>query len=228
MDLNYSENIILRNILKDPAYFDHCREEYFTQKTFGLTFKIAKIFFDKYGEIPTSAQVKEAVRIGKKSKEITDGEIDAIFGIDLSSYSEEWLKETTEVFIEYKTLTRSAIDAVQYIQTTPVNAENIKEVVERFKAIVNERNQIDFEFDEGLDFFTPENHRQLSHLTFPSGYPFLDTVLGGGFSAKSLICLVGSAKIGKCFLSFIKVRNKKTGEIMEIPVETFFQSVRKD
>jgi hypothetical protein len=51
-------------------------------------------------------------------------------------------------------------------------------------------------------------------------------VLGGGFSAKSLIVFVGQAKIGKCFLSFIKVRNKKTGEIMEVPVETFFQNAK--
>jgi KaiC/GvpD/RAD55 family RecA-like ATPase len=120
-----------------------------------------------------------------------------LFSIDLNNYAEEWLKETTEVFIEYKTLTSSAIDAIQYIQTTPVSSENIKNVVEQFKAIINDRNTIDFGFDEGLDFFNPENHRQLSHLTFPSGYQFIDTVLGGGFSAKSLIVFVGQAKIGK-------------------------------
>ncbi len=197
MDLNYSENIILRNILNNQEYFESCKEGYFTQKPFQLIYKISKIFFDKYRQSPTADQIKEAVKIAKKSKEISDTEIDALFVIDLANYSDEWLRETTEVFIEYKTLTNSAIDAVQYIQTTPVNADNIKTVVEQFKAIINERNTIDFGFEEGLDFFDPENHKQLSHLTFPSGYHFIDTVLGGGFSAKSLIVLVGQAKVGK-------------------------------
>jgi replicative DNA helicase len=225
MELNYSENIILRNVIANPSYLEVCNPEFFTQTAYQLTLKIVKIFHGKYSQVPTASQVKEAVKIGKKEKEITPGEIDAIYAVELGSYAQDWLQEITEVFIEYKNLTKSAVDAVQYIQTTPVSAENIKSVVEQFKSIINERNTIDFGFDEGLDFFNAENHKQLSHLTFPSGYPFLDTVLGGGFSAKSLYVFMGMPKVGKCGRGLIKIRNKHTGEIREVKIEEIFDKM---
>ena len=91
----------------------------------------------------------------------------------------------------------SAVDGVKYIQSTPVTSDNIKEVVTTFKNIVIERNNIDFSFDQGLDFFHPDNHKQLSSTTFSTGFPFIDTVLGGGFSAKSLYVFMGMPKVGK-------------------------------
>ena len=60
-----------------------------------------------------------------------------------------------------------------------------------------ERNNIDFSFDHGLDFFHPESHKQLTYNRFSSGFPFIDTVLGGGFNAKSLYVFMGMPKVGK-------------------------------
>ena len=114
-------------------------------------------------------------------------------------------------------MTKSAVDAVQYIQKTPVTAENIKEVINTFKNIVVERNNLDFSFDEGLDFFNPESHKQLSHNTFRSGFPFIDTVLGGGFSAKSLYVFMGMPKVGKSlWLGNLAVQASKMGNNVAI------------
>ena len=197
MDLSYSENIILRNILSTPIYLENARPEFFKNPSFGEILKIAKKFWDKYNEVPSREQIKESIKLEGYSEKVESSEIDAIYDIDLSSYQEDWLTETSECFIEYKNLTKSAVDAVQYIQKTPVTAENIKEVINTFKNIVVERNNLDFSFDEGLDFFNPESHKQLSHKTFRSGYSFIDTVLGGGFSAKSLYVFMGMPKVGK-------------------------------
>jgi replicative DNA helicase len=89
------------------------------------------------------------------------------------------------------------VDGVKYIQSTPVTSENIKEVVANFKRIVVERNNVDFSFDQGLDFFHPEHHKQLRGSSFSTGFPFIDIVLGGGFSAKSLYVFMGMPKVGK-------------------------------
>jgi replicative DNA helicase len=70
-------------------------------------------------------------------------------------------------------------------------------VVANFKRIVVERNNVDFSFDQGLDFFHPENHKQLRGSSFSTGFPFIDIVLGGGFSAKSLYVFMGMPKVGK-------------------------------
>jgi hypothetical protein len=224
MDLSYSENIILRNILENPVYLENAKPEFFKNSSFGEIHRIAKKFWEKYSEIPSREQIKESVKL-EGSEKVNSSEIDAIYDIRLDSYQIDWLTETTECFIEYKNLTRSAVDAVQYIQKTPVTAENIKEVINTFKNIVVERNNLDFSFDSGLDFFDPENHKQLTHHTFRSGYPFIDTVLGGGFSAKSLYVFMGQPKVGKCAVGMAKVRNKSTGEVYNIEMEDFYEKV---
>jgi len=197
MEGNYSENIILRNVIAKPNYLELCRPDFFKGESFVSICRVAKKFWEKYHEVPTSAQLKESLRIDGESSSVEGSEIDALYEIDLSKYQDEWLQETTELFIEYKNLTKSAVDAVQYIQKTPVSSENIKNVIETFKNIVLDRNNIDFSFDEGLDFFHPESHKQLTYNTFSTGYSFIDTVLGGGFSAKALYVFMGMPKVGK-------------------------------
>jgi KaiC/GvpD/RAD55 family RecA-like ATPase len=195
MDLNHSENIILRYILENPSYVENCKSDFFKNKGFQDIFTLGKKFWDKYNESPSSEQLKEGAKLEEKS--LQPGEIDAVYNVDLSRYQEDWLQETTELFIEYKNLVGSAVDGVKYIQTTPVTSENIKDVISTFKNIVVERNNIDFSFDHGLDFFHPESHKQLTYNRFSSGFPFIDTVLGGGFNAKSLYVFMGMPKVGK-------------------------------
>ena len=197
MDLSHSENIILKYVLNNPTYLDTCKNHFFKNESLGEIFEIAKEFWYKYHETPTSDQLIESFKLIGKLDETKKNEIKSIYEIDLSKYEDEWLKETTEFFIEYKNLTKSAVDAVKYIQSTPVSSENIKSVIDTFKNIIVERNNIDFSFDEGLDFFNPESHKQLTTNTFSSGYPFIDTVLGGGFASKSLYVFMGMPKVGK-------------------------------
>jgi archaellum biogenesis ATPase FlaH len=197
MDLTHSENIILRYILNSPNYLETCKIHFFKNETLGLIFESSKEFWNRYHEIPTADQLIESSKISGKMGEVKESEIRTIFDIDLNKYEDDWLRETTEFFIEYKNLTKSAIDAVKYIQSTPVTSENIKSVIDTFKNIVIERNNIDFSFDEGLDFFNPSSHKQITSNTFSSGYPFIDTVLGGGFSSKALYVFMGMPKVGK-------------------------------
>lgn len=197
MDLSHSENIILKNIICNPAYLETCKGEYFKNSGFQEIFHLSKKFWEKYHEVPSQDQLRESVKLESREDKVQPGEIQAVFEVDLSKYQEDWLTETTELFIEYKNLVSSAVDGVKYIQSTPVTSDNIKEVVTTFKNIVIERNNIDFSFDQGLDFFHPDNHKQLTSTTFSTGFPFIDTVLGGGFSAKSLYVFMGMPKVGK-------------------------------
>lgn len=197
MDLTHSENIILKYVICNANYLETCKPYFFKNDSLGLILESVKEFWSRYHEMPTSDQLIEALKISGKSEKIGRDEVNTIYDIDLNRYEDDWLKETTEFFIEYKNLTKSAVDAVKYIQSTPVTSENIKNVIDTFKNIVNERNNIDFSFDEGLDFFNPESHKQYTSSTFSSGYPFIDTVLGGGFSAKALYVFMGMPKVGK-------------------------------
>jgi len=197
MDLSHSENIILRYVISSQTYLETCKREFFKNESFGEILAAVREFWDKYHEIPASEQLIEAFKLKGNSDGVDKNEIKSIYEIDLSKYEDEWLKETTEFFIEYKNLTKSAVDALKYIQSTPVTSDNIKAVIDTFKNIIVERNNIDFSFDQGLDFFDPNNHQQLTQNTFSTGYPFIDTVLGGGFSSKALYVFMGMPKVGK-------------------------------
>ena len=197
MELSHSENILLRYIIENPVYLETCLPSYFTNDSLSEIMIVFSDFWVKYHEIPKCEQIIESFKIQGKTDNVSSDEIRSLFNIDLKKYEDVWLKETTEFFIEYKTLTKSAVDGLKYIQSSPVDSENIRGVIDNFKRIILERNNIDFSFDEGLDFFHPENHKQLLHTTFSSGYPFIDTVLGGGFSAKSLYVFMGMPKVGK-------------------------------
>jgi KaiC/GvpD/RAD55 family RecA-like ATPase len=212
MDLSHSENIIIKNILSDPTYLDIVKPDFFKNDSFKSILEIAKDFWEKYKASPSRDQIKEAVKISGKEDSISQADVDAIFDVDLQRYEEDWLIETTQFFIEYKNLTKSAVDALKYLQSTPVSSENIKSVIETFKGIVNDRNTIDFSFDEGLDFFEANNHKQPTYNTFSSGYPFIDSVLGGGFSAKALYVFMGMPKVGKSlWLGNLAVQAVKSG-----------------
>jgi replicative DNA helicase len=212
MELSHSENIILRYVVNSAEYLESCKPHFFKNESLGEILDLVKDFWDKYHEIPTPDQIIESSKILGKDGRISNLEIRSIYEIDLTKYEEDWLKETTEFFIEYKNLTKSAIDAVKYLQTTSVSSENIKSVIDTFKNIIIERNNIDFSFDEGLDFFKPDSHKQLTSSTFSSGYPFIDTVLGGGFSAKALYVFMGMPKVGKSlWLGNLAAQAVKTG-----------------
>jgi KaiC/GvpD/RAD55 family RecA-like ATPase len=211
MDLTHSENVILRYILQNSPYLDTCKPDFFKNESLGIIFTGVKEFWDKYHEMPSAEQMVEAFKM-KSGNMVDHSEIRSIYSIDLSKYEDVWLKETTEFFVEYKNLTKSAVDGLKYIQSTPVSSENIKTVIDTFKNIIVERNSINFSFDEGLDFFNPENHKQLTQNTFSSGFPFIDTVLGGGFSAKALYVFMGMPKVGKSlWLGNIAAQAVKTG-----------------
>lgn len=211
MDLTHSENVILRYILQNSPYLDTCKADFFKNESLGIIFTGVKEFWEKYHEMPSAEQMVESFKM-KGGNMVDHSEIRSIYGIDLSKYEDAWLKETTEFFVEYKNLTKSAVDGLKYIQSTPVSSENIKTVIDTFKNIIVERNSINFSFDEGLDFFNPENHKQLTQYTFSSGFPFIDTVLGGGFSAKALYVFMGMPKVGKSlWLGNIAAQAVKTG-----------------
>lgn len=191
------EKIIFHNILTHDQYMDVSKETFFDEPVLKTIFPAVKEFWDKYRETPTLAQAIEIIKIKGIDKDVTTSQLQTLWDCDLSTYENTWLEENTQTFIEYKNLDTSVTDLVRYLRTTPVNIENIKEIVDNAKRMVVDRNNIDFNFNEGSDFFNPASHRQQKHLTFSSGYPYIDLVGDGGFSAKTLTVLLGQAKVGK-------------------------------
>ena len=176
---------------------DVAKDTFFDEPILKKIFPSVKEFWDKYREAPTLAQASEIVKMKGIDKEITPSQLETVWDCDLQKYEQTWLTEHTETFIEYKNLDVSVSDLVRYLRTTPVNTENIKNVVDTAKRMVVDRNNIDFNFNEGSDFFDPRYHKQPTKHTFSSGYAYIDLVGDGGFAAKTLTVFLGQAKVGK-------------------------------
>ena len=194
---SHLEKIFFHNVLKNPQYLDVVNHRFFDNSILKKILPPVKEFYLKYHQVPTVAQVQELVKLKSLDKEISPDQIQTVWDLALDDYDADWLKDNTETFIEYKNLDISMMDLVDYLKTTNVSTENIKEVVNKAKSIIVSRNNLDFAFDEGSDFFDASTHRQPTHQTFSSGYPFIDLAADGGWAAKTLNVFLGAPKIGK-------------------------------
>jgi len=193
MNNSYQEKIFFRYLIDTKDFINYVKPEFFESKELQKLYKICLEFILKFNQSPSIEQIFELV----KSKKIDiDYETLKIFlDIDINNYDEDWLKETFEAWVEYKNLDVSVKSLIEYLKSTKINTENVKDVVLTAKNIILEGNNIDFNFDEGLDFFNPESHIQPVEDFFSTGYPYMD--LCGGFATKSLIVLMAPPKVGK-------------------------------
>ena len=68
----------------------------------------------------------------------------------------------------------------------------------KLKVLINDRNNLTFNSDLGLDFFDWEAHDQKETEKVSTGYNFLDRMLSGGYDkGGNLIVYAGEQNIGK-------------------------------
>ena len=193
------EKIFFRISLEKPKYLQSIKSGYYTSEEIDILSYLANKFYVKFKETPGKEQLKLLVQNYKKAKEkITDGILDVIFDVDLAQYDEEWLTSTAESWIKWRTFDTTLIDTIEYIKTTQVTPDNADSIIQKVKGLINERNNITFNSDLGLDFFNAEDHDQKEAEKISSGYNFVDRVLGGGYDkGGNLVVYAGEQNIGK-------------------------------
>jgi replicative DNA helicase len=212
MVATHLEKIFFHYLIERRELLDIVKSRFFDTADIRKIYEIVQEFSEKYTDVPTRQQINELIKMKGLSDELDSKKIDYLYEVNLKEYEEEWLKETAESWIEYKNLDLSVYDLLNYLKTTKVTTENVKDVVQNAKNIITERNNIQFNFDEGLDFFNPESHLQPATDTFSSGIPMMDLVLGGGWYSKALFCFIGEMKIGKSiWLANVAANSVKLG-----------------
>lgn len=194
---SHLEKLFYHYLMERKELANIVKPRFFESEDIKKLYDISTEFIAKYNAAPTKNQVIELCKTRGFADELPASKLELIFDVNLREYDEEWLRESSEAWIEYKNLDISVYDLIAYLKTTNINAENVKEVVQTAKSLINDRNNIQFGFDEGLDFFNPASHLQPTSDTFSSGYPYIDLCLGGGFYSKALFCFIGEMKIGK-------------------------------
>ena len=212
MVATHLEKVFYHYLMEYRELTNIVKPRFFESEDIKKVYELSIEFIQKYGTSPTKQQIFEVAKVKGWGEDLGSDKLDLVFETSLKNYDAEWLRESAYAWIEYKNLDLSVYDLISYLKTTKIDQENISNVVQTAKAIINDRNNIQFGFDEGLDFFNPESHLQPSTDTFSSGYEYVDLVLGGGFYSKALFCFIGEMKIGKSiWLANIAANSVKLG-----------------
>jgi len=181
---------------KNPEYLSSIDEGFYDNDEISTLHKITKGFHSRFSQIPTRDQVKLIARQDHFKDRITESIIDLVFDEPLDSYDPDWIRETSEAWILWKSLDKSLIDTIEYVKTVKVNPDNVKDVIQKVKSLINERNSITFDKDLGKDFFSAENHIPTANSKITTCHNFVDN-FSGGYRTKSLIVYAGEQNVGK-------------------------------
>lgn len=172
------------------------KAQYFNDDSLQRVYREAKKFYSEYHKIPTKNELRELVNLA--NLDISDEKFDSLFAVDLTRYTYDFLYKYTKAFIFYKNLNSSVIDVLSYLKTTDINPENVELITNEVREKFNSKLNLSFtSADSALDFFNPVDHVQLSKIGNPSGFPYFDKVLGGGWNPKTLVVFQGRPKVGK-------------------------------
>lgn len=193
------EKIFFRLSLEKVKYLQAIKSGFYTSEEIDALSFLANKFYAKFNETPSKEQLELLVKNHPKSKErVSENILNIIFEVDLNKYDEEWLTSTAESWIKWRTFNTSFTDTIEFIKTTQVTPENVEAIVTKVKGIINDRNNLTFNSDLGLDFFDWEAHDQKETEKVTTGYNFLDNMLNGGYDkGGNLIVYAGEQNIGK-------------------------------
>jgi replicative DNA helicase len=193
----YTEKIVFNKILSDSKLFDAVETKFFEIAEIQKVYEISRQFFLKYKESPSREQLKHLIKANKLDEVITLDYVDGLFNINLEDYDTEWLSETVEAWIYWRSLNTSLFDAFTFMKTQKVDTENVKDVVDKVVSMIRDGGNVDVGNDNFLDFSDPLCHKSISYESFNTGYSYFDLTMGGGWIPGTLNVLAGGPKSGK-------------------------------
>jgi archaellum biogenesis ATPase FlaH len=193
------EKIFFRLSLVKPKYLQSIKAGFYTSEEIDILSRISNQFYSKYNETPSQENLVLLTQRNERAKQkISDNILDILFQVDLDQYDEEWLTSTAESWIKWRTFDTSLVDTIEFIKTTQVTPDNVDSIVTKVKGLINDRNNLTFNSDLGLDFFDVDSHDQKETEKVSTGYNFIDRMLGGGYDkGGNLIVYAGEQNIGK-------------------------------
>ena len=216
--LNFAENIeanekvILKYLVTDDGEYQLRNENnelisrdkllkmikptFFSNETLEEICRTMKSFYSEFGKIPNHDEIRQLLKI--RNSEIAKEEIDIIFGLNMSRYSQDFFYKYLKTFVLKGNLESTLMGVMSHVKTHDVSPDNIDQVFDFVRTEVSTSLNIDMTTDNmGLSVYDPKSHIQLSKKTRSTGFPFLDRVLGGGWEPKTLIVFQGRPKVGK-------------------------------
>lgn len=226
------------NELKPKSHDSLRREElitmlkpsYFNEDARQESFKLALKFFREYEKIPNRKELKSYLELTNAT--LDEEEFDDLYTFNLREYNYDYLYKYVRSFILLRNLNLTVFDLLTYLKTTSIDPENIDKISEKVRNDISSKLAINFSSgDTGLNFFNPEAHIQIPKTGSPTGFPFFDKTLGGGWNPKSLVVFQGRPKVGKSMvLGNIAARSFQMGNVtglvtVELPERQYMKRI---
>jgi len=226
------------NDLKPKSHDSLRREElitmlkpsYFNEDARQESFKLALKFFREYEKIPNRKELKSYLELTNAT--VDEEEFDDLYTFNLREYNYDYLYKYVRSFILLRNLNLTVFDLLTYLKTTSIDPENIDKISEKVRNDISSKLAINFSSgDTGLNFFNPEAHIQIPKTGSPTGFPFFDKALGGGWNPKSLVVFQGRPKVGKSMvLGNIAARSFQMGNVtglvtVELPERQYMKRI---
>jgi replicative DNA helicase len=190
------EKVFYLYTLQNPKYLRNISEAFYENDQIGTLHTITKQFYDRFNQVPSQEQLQIVAKQDKFKDNVTESIINLIFDEPIASYDQEWVEETCQSWILWKSLDKSLIDTLEYVKTVKVNPNNVKEIIQKVKTLINERNNITFNQDLGKNFFEAASHIPEANSKITTCHNWIDQYTGG-YRTKSLVIYAGEQNIGK-------------------------------
>ena len=228
------EKLFFAKILEEPNQFYKVESKYFENETIRFIYDIIREYYinSKDKIVPTPKQVWSMVSLQDDNKIITKEAFKLLFTETTEEINDDWLDKNFKAWKSSKYTRDKIYESIDIIKNMDdINYDNVMNIVGRLKKNFNEIDTItDDDEDLGGDFDDPEEHKQqVSLRKIPSGWSNVDKILGGGWDHATFNIIMGETNVGKCvnYSTTIKLKNKKTKEIIEISIGDFFKMVDK-
>jgi hypothetical protein len=227
------EKIFFNWILKNPEHFKNVPGYYFENQDIKFVYDCIRNEYlgslDKI--VPSNKEIYNLVKIYDKRDEIPVDFVKALLKHDQKDFRHEFVDPRFKSWVLSNSAIGGLVDSIEEIKGIDKTDYNkVQEAVSKIRS--NMDNSLNIQLEKGslgLDFDDPEAHNQdLDVNKITTGYATMDKITEGGWDRKTFNCLMGGPGSGKCTFSTtkIKVRNKHTGQILEVDMETFFTMTR--
>jgi virulence-associated protein VapD len=227
------EKVFMNWVLKTPEHFKNVKGYYFENEDIKFVYDIIRNEYmgslDKI--VPSKTEILTLVKLFDKTDKIQSDFIRALLKIDWDKYRDEFVVPRFKAWVLSNSAITGLVDSYEKINNLDkTNINNVQEVISDIRGIIDDSFNIQLDKGSiGLDFDDVESHNQeLEVNKITSGFPCFDKITEGGWDRKTFNVLMGGPGSGKCCINLTKitVKNKRTGEIKEVDMETFFSMTR--
>lgn len=155
-------------------------------------------------DVPKPNQIWDMISIRDKDKKISKKTLKVLLQTPINDYDEEnFIKPKIKAWIlneNIKQASSEVIDFTRELDTTELDLYKTEELADKIKNVISSKTNTNFEGDSSLgsDFTEADSHNQDQNTTkINTGWPSLDSMLGGGFDIDTLNIFMGQTNVGK-------------------------------